>query len=154
MDDPGNQDAVTFKSRLYFNDVLLPYSVRAGKLFRQFSVGDLFIIVLILEGWEDFSFRILVLSSDLDLLEQHISPNFFAKGAHSYDRQFLTFHGKLLEFSLDATNTWVLEPLEKPRHLAVEALFRIKNSWWVSLELPRLFRKSYVSIRPLNPLST
>jgi hypothetical protein len=139
-------------SQLISNGSVLPFKIPNGKIFRQFKVGQYFLVITLYDAWDYESFSLILLDEKLGLLETHISPNCFDADA-PYDSQFVLSSNDTLSFHLapKSGKNWEIQVLEKPRYLGSEAMNRVRFGWWFNYELPRLFRPSRVSIRPKHP---
>lgn len=143
---PLGDDVLSGKSQLLFEGTLLPFQVPAGQVFKQFQVGDLYLVICSYSaiGYENFSLN--VLNQNLRLLSTYVSPNLF-EDSFTLQDQFEIHDENRLRFRLRMNESWVIEILDQPRVLAQEAIRRVSRGWWAQYEIPKLFARSYISVR-------
>ena len=136
------EDYKTGESQLYFNQDPLSFKVSAGGIFRQYRVGDYYLVITLYSAYDSESFGILILNHQLQLISEHSSPDFYDEEICPYDQQFTLESPHQLRFYLGAKNAWTVEALEKPLWQPGDTLTRIASLWRTQFEIRQFFKKS------------
>jgi hypothetical protein len=145
---------VRFKNQLFFRGNKLHFLVEGGSLFRQFKTKDYFLLIFFYDSLDYWSYSIVILDHQLQLLAQYISPNFEEEEIVPDIQQFHAISDKTLLFFLGKRAPWIIEILDSPKVLILETLYRMKQGWWARHEFARLFHRSLISVRPAKNINT